>query len=279
MAKYDKDYMDFVEKVLLVGDISLNERTGIETVSSFGEQLKFDLSNNTVPLLTIKKMFLKTIVHELLWFVSGSTSVKDLNANGIKIWDAWASESGDLGPIYGKQWRDWNGIDQLQQVIDTIKTNPSDRRMIVSAWNVSEIDQMGLPPCHAFYQFWARPYSKANQEATGRKGQLKIHLYQRSADILVGVPFNISQYSILAHMVAHITGYEATEMIWSVGDAHVYTDQLEGYDILKTRDCDRYDASSILPFPDTIETIDDFKFEDFKFSYVSFDHIPFNVAV
>ena len=213
-----KQYLDLLQHVLDHG-ILKEDRTGTGTHSVFGYQMRFDLQDG-FPLLTTKKLHLKSIIHELLWFLKGDTNVKYLQANGVRIWNEWADENGDLGHIYGYQWRSWpdyNGghIDQIKEAIHTIQNNPDSRRIIVSAWNVADLPQMNLPPCHAFFQFYV-----AN-------GKLSLQLYQRSADIFLGVPFNIASYALLLMMVAQVTGLEAGDFVHTLGDAHIYNNHIE----------------------------------------------------
>lgn len=213
-----KQYLDLLQHVLDHG-ILKEDRTGTGTHSVFGYQMRFDLQNG-FPLLTTKKLHLKSIIHELLWFLKGDTNVKYLQANGVRIWNEWADENGDLGHIYGYQWRSWpdydgGHIDQIKEAIDTIQNNPDSRRIIVSAWNVADLPQMNLPPCHAFFQFYV-----AN-------GKLSLQLYQRSADIFLGVPFNIASYALLLMMVAQVTGLEAGDFVHTLGDAHIYNNHIE----------------------------------------------------
>ena len=213
-----KQYLDLLQHVLDHGVLK-EDRTGTGTHSVFGYQMRFDLQNG-FPLLTTKKLHLKSIIHELLWFLKGDTNVKYLQANGVRIWNEWADENGDLGHIYGYQWRSWpdydgGHIDQIKEAIDTIQNNPDSRRIIVSAWNVADLPQMNLPPCHAFFQFYV-----AN-------GKLSLQLYQRSADIFLGVPFNIASYALLLMMVAQVTGLEAGDFVHTLGDAHIYNNHIE----------------------------------------------------
>ena len=213
-----KQYLDLLQHVLDHG-ILKEDRTGTGTHSVFGYQMRFDLQDG-FPLLTTKKLHLKSIIHELLWFLKGDTNVKYLQENGVRIWNEWADENGDLGHIYGYQWRSWpdyNGghIDQIKEAIHTIQNNPDSRRIIVSAWNVADLPQMNLPPCHAFFQFYV-----AN-------GKLSLQLYQRSADIFLGVPFNIASYALLLMMVAQVTGLEAGDFVHTLGDAHIYNNHIE----------------------------------------------------
>lgn len=213
-----KQYLDLLQHVLDHG-ILKEDRTGTGTHSVFGYQMRFNLQDG-FPLLTTKKLHLKSIIHELLWFLKGDTNVKYLQENGVRIWNEWADENGDLGHIYGYQWRSWpdydgGHIDQIKEAIDTIQNNPDSRRIIVSAWNVADLPQMNLPPCHAFFQFYV-----AN-------GKLSLQLYQRSADIFLGVPFNIASYALLLMMVAQVTGLEAGDFVHTLGDAHIYNNHIE----------------------------------------------------
>ena len=210
-----KQYLDMLRYVLENG-VDKMDRTGVGTRSVFGQQMRFDLSRG-FPLMTTKKMHLKSIIHELLWFIKGDTNVKYLQDNGVRIWNEWADENGDLGPIYGSQWRNWNGegIDQLAQVVDKLKNNPNDRRMIVSAWNVSKISEMRLPPCHMMFQFYV-----AN-------GKLSCMLYQRSCDMFLGVPFNIASYALLTMMLAQVCNLEPGEFVHTLGDTHIYHNHFE----------------------------------------------------
>jgi len=213
-----QQYLDLMRLVLKTG-VRKADRTGTGTRSVFGHQIRFDLAEG-FPLVTTKKLHLKSIVHELLWFLSGSTNIAYLKANGVRIWDEWADEAGELGPVYGRQWRSWHApdgrhIDQMVQLVDGLKTNPASRRHIISAWNVADIDQMALPPCHCLFQFHVAD------------GALSCQLYQRSADIFLGVPFNIASYALLTHMVAQACGYRAGEFIHTFGDAHLYNTHIE----------------------------------------------------
>jgi len=219
-----KQYQDLLSLILENGTLKEN-RTGVDTLSIFGHQMRFDLRQG-FPLLTTKKVHFKSVLHELLWFIKGETNIKYLKENGVRIWDEWADENGDLGPVYGQQWRSWSGfteglfemepksIDQLQQAISTIRTNPGSRRIIVSAWNPSEVDKMALPPCHLMYQFYVS------------NGKLSCQMYQRSADVFLGVPFNIASYALLTHMVAQVCDLEVGDFVHTFGDVHVYTNHL-----------------------------------------------------
>lgn len=245
------------------------DRTGTGTISVFGYQMRFNLQDG-FPLLTTKKLHTKSIIHELLWFLKGDTNVKYLQDNGVRIWNEWADENGDLGHVYGYQWRSWpdyNGgfIDQIQQVVDTIKNNPDSRRIIVSAWNVADIDHMNLPPCHALFQFYV-----AN-------GKLSLQLYQRSADLFLGVPFNIASYALLLQMMAQVTGLEAGEFIHTLGDAHIYTNHLEQVKLQLTREPRPLPQMIINP---AVKNIFDFKYEDFQLvNYDPHPHIAGVVSV
>lgn len=213
-----REYLDLMQRILDEG-VEKSDRTGTGTISVFGHQMRFDLSEG-FPVVTTKKVHLKSVIHELLWFISGETNIGYLQDNGVRIWNEWADENGDLGPVYGKQWRRWKAqdgteVDQLAKAIEMIKTNPNSRRIIVSAWNAGELDEMALMPCHAFFQFRV-----AN-------GKLDCQLYQRSADVFLGVPFNIASYALLTHMVAQVCGLEAGEFVHTIGDAHLYLNHLE----------------------------------------------------
>lgn len=245
-----RQYLDLLEKILEEGT-DKSDRTGTGTRSIFGHQMRFDLRDG-FPLVTTKKIHTRSVFIELLWFLRGNTNVKWLNERGVTIWDEWANENGDLGPVYGKQWRSWpvpNGrsIDQLAGVIEQIKANPDSRRHIVTAWNPAEVDEMALPPCHLLFQFYVAD------------GRLSCQLYQRSCDVFLGVPFNIASYALLTHMVAQVTGLEVGEFIWTGGDVHVYSNHFEQAKLQLTR------TPKPLPTlrlnPDVTE-IDQFEFED-----------------
>lgn len=213
-----KTYLNFLSSILENG-VKKGDRTGTGTISTFGAQMRFDLSEG-FPLVTTKKIHLKSIVHELIWFLSGDTNVKYLQDNGVRIWNEWADEKGDLGPVYGKQWRRWEAtdgsvIDQISDVIERIKTDPNSRRLLVNAWNVGEVNNMALPPCHLLFQFYVS------------NNKLSCQLYQRSADAFLGVPFNIAEYALLTHMMAQQCGLEVGEFIWTGGDCHIYSNHLE----------------------------------------------------
>lgn len=289
MKFHDKEYLRLVDYVFKNG-IQKGDRTGTGTLSTFAPQMRFDLSNDSIPLLTTKKMHTKSIIHELLWFLAGDTNVKYLQDNKVRIWNEWADADGNLGPIYGHQWRKWekiegatvnyltdplsaklkiSHIDQIANVIDTLRNNPNDRRIIVNAWNVGQLDSMALPPCHCFFQFWS-------SEVNGRR-ELSCHLYQRSCDVGLGVPFNIAQYSILIHMVAQVTGHVAREFIWTGGDTHIYINHIEQLNEQLTRDPL---PSPTLKLNSEIKEIDDFTFDDFSIeNYESYPTIKMDVSV
>ena len=263
-----KQYLDLLQHVLDHGVLK-EDRTGTGTHSVFGYQMRFDLKEG-FPLLTTKKLHLKSIIYELLWFLKGDTNVKYLQENGVRIWNEWADENGDLGHIYGYQWRSWpdyNGghIDQIKEAIETIKHNPDSRRIIVSAWNVADLPQMNLPPCHAFFQFYV-----AN-------GKLSLQLYQRSADIFLGVPFNIASYALLLMMVAQVTGLEAGEFVHTLGDAHIYNNHIEQVREQLSREPRPLPKMKLNP---EAKSIFDFKYEDFELTdYNPHPHIAGNVDV
>ncbi|MDK2778110.1 MAG: thymidylate synthase [Pseudomonadota bacterium] len=263
-----KQYLDLMRHVREHG-VFKEDRTGTGTYSCFGYQMRFDLSEG-FPLVTTKKLHLRSIIHELLWFLSGDTNIRYLKENGVSIWDEWADDDGNLGPVYGSQWRSWPAadgrhIDQITQVIEQIKNNPDSRRIIVSAWNVGEIDNMALPPCHAFFQFYVAD------------GKLSCQLYQRSADIFLGVPFNIASYALLVHMVAQQCGLAVGDFVWTGGDVHLYANHLEQTDLQLSREP--------LPLPQLViqrqpESLFDYRFEDFVIEgYQSHPHIKAPVAV
>ena len=261
-------YLNLLEHLLEKGT-KKNDRTGTGTLSTFGYQMRFDLSEG-FPMLTTKKLHLKSIVYELLWFLKGDTNIKYLNEHGVKIWDEWADSNGDLGPVYGKQWRSWQApndrtIDQIAEVIDTIKTNPDSRRMIVSAWNVGELKQMALTPCHCLFQFYVAD------------GKLSCLLYQRSADTFLGVPFNIASYALLTMMVAQVCDLQPGEFIHHFGDVHLYLNHIEQARLQLTRDPKPLPKMKINP---TIKNISDFQYSDFELSdYNPHPHIKAAVSV
>jgi thymidylate synthase len=263
-----QQYLDLMRHVLEHG-ARKEDRTGTGTLSVFGHQMRFDLRQG-FPLLTTKKLHLRSIIHELLWFLKGETNVKYLHDNKVTIWDEWAGEDGDLGPIYGYQWRSWSTadgrhIDQIRQAIDQIKNNPDSRRIIVSAWNVGEIDKMALPPCHAFFQFYVAD------------GHLSCQLYQRSADIFLGVPFNIASYALLLMMVAQVTGLKPGDFVHTLGDAHLYSNHLEQAREQLSRTPRKLPTMHLNPARTAIE---DFVFDDFELrDYDPLPHIKAAVAV
>lgn len=263
-----KQYLDLLDRVLKEG-VEKEDRTGTGTISVFGHQMRFDLSEG-FPCMTTKKLHLKSIIHELLWFLKGDTNVKYLQDNGVRIWNEWADENGDLGHVYGYQWRSWpdyqgGHIDQIAEVVNTIKSNPDSRRMLVSAWNVADLHTMKLPPCHIFFQFYV-----AN-------GKLSLQLYQRSADIFLGVPFNIASYALLLQMVAQVTGLQPGEFIHTLGDAHIYQNHLEQVKLQLSREPRKLPQMKINP---EVKDIFDFKFEDFELiGYDPHPHIAGKVSV
>ncbi len=263
-----KQYHDLMRHVLDIG-ATKTDRTGTGTVSVFGYQMRFNLQEG-FPVLTTKKVHLRSIIHELLWFLKGETNIQYLKENGVSIWDEWADENGNLGPVYGSQWRSWptadgKHIDQITNVIEQIKKNPDSRRLIVSAWNVGEIDKMKLPPCHAFFQFYVAD------------GKLSCQLYQRSADIFLGVPFNIASYALLTMMVAQVCNLEAGDFVHTLGDAHLYSNHIEQANLQLSRDFRSLPKMKINP---EVKSIFDFKFEDFTLEgYDPHPHIKAAVAV
>lgn len=263
-----KQYLDLLRHILAEGDAK-GDRTGTGTISTFGYQMRFDLSEG-FPLLTTKKLHLKSIIYELLWFLRGETNVAYLQEHGVRIWNEWADAHGDLGPVYGAQWRHWQGYrgetyDQIKQVIEQIRTNPDSRRLMVSAWNVAQIDEMALAPCHCLMQFYVRD------------GRLSLQLYQRSADVFLGVPFNIASYALLLMMVAQVVGLEVGEFVHTFGDVHIYTNHLEQVRLQLER------APRSLPrmwLNPEVRSIDDFVYEDFRLEgYDPHPHIAGEVAV
>ncbi len=260
-------YEDFMRHVDTHG-VFKADRTGTGTKSVFGYQMRFDLREG-FPLVTTKKVHLKSIVHELLWFLQGSSDNNWLKARGVTIWDEWAREDGDLGPVYGVQWRSWptpdgGHIDQIAEIIQTLKTNPDSRRIIVSAWNVAELSKMALMPCHAFFQFYVAPASEP-----GAKGKLSCQLYQRSADIFLGVPFNIASYALLTHMVAQQCDLDVGDFIWTGGDCHIYSNHHEQVALQLSRAPMPYPVLHIQRKPDSIF---DYQFDDFEF--LNYQHHP-----
>ena len=263
-----QQYLDLMRLARDTG-VTKTDRTGTGTRSIFGHQMRFDLAKG-FPLVTTKKLHLKSIVHELLWFLSGDTNIRYLKANGVSIWDDWADENGELGPVYGHQWRSWptpggGKIDQIRNLLDQIKSNPDSRRLIVSAWNVADVDKMALPPCHCLFQFYVAD------------GKLSCQLYQRSADIFLGVPFNIASYALRTMMVAQVTGLEAGEFIHTFGDAHLYLNHLKQADKQLAREPKPLPVMRINP---DVKSLFDFTFDDFKLEgYEAHPHISAPVAV
>lgn len=269
-----KQYLHLLQKIINEGT-DKNDRTGTGTRSLFGYQMRFDLQKG-FPLVTTKKLHLKSIIYELLWFLKGDTNIKYLKENGVKIWDEWADENGDLGPVYGKQWRSWEGangktIDQVSELIHQLKTNPDSRRMIISAWNVADLSEMHLMPCHCLFQFYTTP------SKDGKRKNLSCQLYQRSADVFLGVPFNIASYALLTMMIAKVCDMEPHEFIHSFGDVHLYKNHFEQAELQLTR----------APFPlsqmkinSEVKDIFNFKYEDFELiNYQSHPGIKAPVAV
>ena len=263
-----KQYLSLLQRILDEGTVK-TDRTGTGTKSIFGHQMRFDL-NEGFPLLTTKKLHLKSIIHELLWFLRGDTNIAYLKANGVSIWDEWADENGDLGPVYGQQWRSWpdykgGTIDQISNVVEMIRHNPDSRRMIVTAWNPAEIEQMALPPCHCLFQFYVAD------------GRLSLQLYQRSADTFLGVPFNIASYALLLMMMAQVTGLKAGEFIHTTGDTHLYLNHLEQARLQLTREPRPLPKMLINP---EVSSIFDFKYEDFQLTgYNPHPHIKAAVSL
>lgn len=273
-----KQYHDLMRHVLKEG-VQKGDRTGTGTKSVFGYQMRFNLSEG-FPMVTTKKLHLKSIIYELLWFLNGDTNIKYLQDNGVRIWNEWADENGDLGPVYGHQWRNWNSeeIDQIKDIIDTLKNNPNSRRMLVSAWNPSVMPntsesfsenvakgKAALPPCHAFFQFYVA------------EGKLSCQLYQRSADIFLGVPFNIASYALLTMMIAQVCGYEAGDFIHTLGDAHIYNNHFEQVELQLSRECRPLPTMQINK---DVKDIFGFKFDDFTLTnYNPHPHIKGAVAI
>jgi len=261
-------YLDLMQHILDEGTHKM-DRTGTGTISVFGYQMRFDLSEG-FPMITTKKLHLKSIIYELLWFLNGDTNVKYLQDHGVRIWNEWADENGDLGPVYGKQWRSWtspdgSSIDQITNLINTLKSNPDSRRMIVNAWNVGELNAMALTPCHCLFQFYVA------------EGKLSCQLYQRSADTFLGVPFNIASYALLTMMIAQVTGLQPGEFIHTFGDVHLYTNHLEQAKLQLTRTPNKLPSMVINP---DVKSIFDFKYEDFQLlDYNAHPHIKAEVSV
>ena len=272
-----KQYLDLLQHVYENG-VEKTDRTGTGTRSVFGYQMRFNL-NDGFPLVTTKKLHLRSIIHELIWFLKGETNIKYLKENGVSIWDEWADENGNLGPVYGSQWRSWptpdgRHIDQITQVIEQLKKSPDSRRIIVSAWNVGEIENMALPPCHAFFQFYVAP---AQPEKGILKPQLSCQLYQRSADIFLGVPFNIASYALLTMMVAQVCDMEVGDFVHTLGDAHIYSNHFEQTELQLSREPKPLPSMKINP---AVKDIFEFKFEDFELeNYAFHPHIKAPVAV
>ncbi len=263
-----KQYHELLERILAEG-VSKGDRTGTGTLSIFGHQMRFNLADG-FPLVTTKKLFVKAIIHELIWFLRGDTNIKYLRDNGVTIWDEWADENGDLGPVYGSQWRSWpapdgRSIDQIANVVDMIRRNPDSRRLIVSAWNPAEVDKMALPPCHCLFQFYVAD------------GRLSCQLYQRSADTFLGVPFNIASYALLTMMVAQVTNLKPGEFIHTFGDAHLYANHIEQAHLQLSR---APRALPVMKLNPAVTSLFDFRYEDFRLEgYDPHPHIKAEVAV
>ena len=269
-----KQYLDILNRILTEGS-QKDDRTGTGTISIFGTQSRYNLADG-FPLLTTKKLYLKGIIYELLWFLKGSTNIKFLQENNVHIWDEWADENGELGPVYGHQWRSWpdydgGTIDQIQYVVDQLKNNPDSRRMIVSAWNVAEVNKMALPPCHTIFQFYTAPIKGSE------KRRLSLQLYQRSADTFLGVPFNIASYALLLQMMAQVTDCEPGDFIHTTGDTHLYLNHLEQARLQLTREPRPLPTMKINP---DVKSIFDFHYEDFQLEgYDPWPHIKAEVSV
>lgn len=263
-----KQYLDLLKRIKEEG-VTKEDRTGTGTMSVFGHQMRFNLAEG-FPLLTTKKLHLKSIIHELLWFLKGDTNVRYLQENGVRIWNEWADENGELGPVYGHQWRSWSDnkggtIDQIANVIEQIKNNPDSRRLIVTAWNPADVEHMALPPCHCFFQFYVA------------EGKLSLQLYQRSADTFLGVPFNIASYALLLMMVAQVTNLQLGDFVYTTGDTHLYLNHLEQADLQLTRTPRALPKMRLNP---DVKSIFDFKYEDFTLEdYNPYDHIKAQVSV
>ena len=263
-----KQYLDILDRILKEG-VQKGDRTGTGTLSVFATQSRYNLQDG-FPLLTTKKLHLKSIIHELLWFLQGDTNVRYLQENGVRIWNEWADENGELGPVYGHQWRSWpdydgGTIDQIAQVVEQLKTNPNSRRMIVSAWNVAEVNKMALPPCHTIFQFYVAD------------GRLSLQLYQRSADTFLGVPFNIASYALLLQMMAQVTGFEVGEFIHTTGDTHLYLNHLDQARLQLTREPRPLPRMMINP---DVKDIFGFHYDDFQLEgYDPWPHIKAEVSV
>ena len=263
-----KQYLDLLETVLQTG-VHKEDRTGTGTLSIFGHQMRFNLEEG-FPALTTKKLHLKSIIHELLWFLKGDTNVRYLQDNGVRIWNEWADELGELGPVYGAQWRSWHSpdgktIDQISEVVESLKQNPDSRRHVVSAWNVGDLDKMHLPPCHLLFQFYVAG------------GKLSCQLYQRSCDVFLGVPFNIASYALLTLLMAQVCGYQPGDFVWTGGDVHIYTNHLEQVRLQLSREPLPLPQMKINP---EIDDIFRFRYDDFELvNYQAHPHIPGKVAV
>jgi thymidylate synthase len=263
-----KQYHELL-KYILANGVEKTDRTGVGTISTFGYQMRFNLADG-FPLLTTKKVHLKSVIHELLWFLAGDTNIKYLNDNGVRIWDEWADERGNLGPVYGSQWRSWHGadntsIDQITEIIEQIKISPDSRRLIVSAWNVGELDQMALMPCHTLFQFYVS------------NNKLSCQLYQRSADVFLGLPFNIASYALLTMMVAQVCGLQPHEFIHTFGDVHIYNNHLEQVNLLLSREPKTLPRMILNP---NVKDIFSFKYDDFNLEgYDPYPAIKASVAV
>lgn len=263
-----KQYLDLLNRIMTEGTVK-TDRTGTGTKSVFGHQMRFNMADG-FPLLTTKKLHLKSIIYELLWFLNGDTNVKYLQEHGVRIWNEWADENGDLGPVYGHQWRSWpdykgGTIDQIQQVVDMIRQHPDSRRMMVSAWNPAEVEEMALPPCHCLFQFYVAD------------GKLSLQLYQRSADTFLGVPFNIASYALLLQMMAQVTGLEYGDFVHTTGDTHLYLNHLEQAELQLTRTPRRLPRMNINP---DVKDLFSFRYEDFELTdYDPWPHIKADVSV
>ena len=263
-----KQYLDLLQRIMTEG-VTKTDRTGTGTISIFGHQMRFNLEDG-FPLLTTKKLHLKSIIYELLWFLHGDTNVKWLQEHGVRIWNEWADENGELGPVYGHQWRSWpdyqgGTIDQISNIVDQIKHHPDSRRMIVSAWNVAEVEKMALPPCHTMFQFYVAD------------GRLSLQLYQRSADTFLGVPFNIASYALLLQMMAQVTGLKAGDFIHTTGDTHIYLNHIDQVRLQLTREPRPLPRMSLNP---DVKDLNDFTYEDFKLTgYDPWPHIAGKVSV
>ena len=280
-----KQYLDILNRILTEGT-QKGDRTGTGTISIFGTQSRYNLQDG-FPLLTTKKLHLKSIIYELLWFLNGDTNVKYLQEHGVRIWNEWADENGELGPVYGHQWRSWPDydggvIDQIQMVVDQLKNNPDSRRMMVSAWNVAEVNRMALPPCHTIFQFYTAPITSEGEQqgsspSGGARRRLSLQLYQRSADTFLGVPFNIASYALLLQMMAQVCDMEAGDFIHTTGDTHLYLNHLDQARLQLTREPRPLPKMVINP---NVKSIFDFKYEDFQLEgYDPWPHIKAEVSV